>query len=201
MQITVDMKEVEALAERLKVAVSEIPYAMSRSLDAALFDIRQQFIDETWPAHVQVRNPSFLRHVLRVETSNKQNLRGAIKEVEETSNPLITHAKGGTRRPARGKDFAIPASDYAKGKMTQRGLRASARIRALIAHTPKRALRITKRGVFIGEHGRLKLVFSFKPQIQMKADVPFYQVFEQEVRKRFWDKLPEWLVRAMATRK
>jgi hypothetical protein len=201
MEIKVDMGDVLRLADQLGVAAREIPYSMSRSLNSALFDIRSEFIDHTWPDHVTVRNPSFLRYVLRVETSSKYNLRGAIKEIEETSNPLMDHAKGGTRTPAKAREFAIPTTEYAQGKQTSRGLRASARIRALLASVPRRALRVTSKGVYVGKGGRLELVFAFKPRIEMKADVPFFETFETEVRKRFWDKLPEWLIRSLRTRR
>jgi hypothetical protein len=201
MEIKVDMGDVLRLADQLGVAAREIPYSMSRSLNSALFDIRSEFIDRVWPDHVTVRNPSFLRHVLRVETSSKYNLKGAIKEVERTSNPLLDHALGGVRTPAKAREFAIPTSAYAAGKQTSRGLRAAARIRELIARTPRRSLRITSRGVYIGRGGKLELAFAFKPRIEMKADVPFFETFETEVRRRFFDKLPEWLIRSLRTRR
>jgi hypothetical protein len=60
---------------------------------------------------------------------------------------------------------------------------------------------MSRRGVYVGKGGRLELVFAFKPRIEMKADVPFFETFETEVRKRFWDKLPEWLIRSLRTRR
>jgi hypothetical protein len=198
--ISFDFREIEAWAKKLSVAADQIPYATSRAINDAVFETRKVLVDELWPHSVHARNPQFPSVVLHVDKSTKQNLSASIRETRETSAPLMLHAKGGTRQSKHG-DFAIPMPWYRAGKQTQRGLRKSASAREIIARTPKRALRITDRGIFIGESGRLRLAFVKKQTIKVPKDVPFFETFAVEMRRRLFERLPSRLIGAVATRK
>ena len=70
----------------------------------------------------------------------------------------------------------------------------------MIARTPKRALRITRKGIFVGENGRLKLKYVFAPAAQISKDVPFYEDFERVMRQEIAAAFPGAMKRAMQTR-
>jgi hypothetical protein len=198
--INIDFREILQLSESLAISKDQLPFAISRSLNDALFATRRVLIEQLWPSSVEQKNPNFPRVVLHVNKASKQHLSGSIVENKETSVPLILHATGGTRPAPKGR-WTIPLSWYRAGKETQHGLSKRAYASALIARTPKRALRITSKGIFIGEHGKLKMVFAFSPTIKVPKDVRFYEVFEQEMRTRLNAALPGNLIAAMATRK
>ena len=155
MQITFDMSDVKRVADDLKVAQDQIPYAMSRAMNDAVFRTRERIVNETWPQHVQFRRANFPSAVLHVERSDKHNLTVTIREVSNTAPNLTRHAEGGTKTPHRGRRLAIPLKGWVV--YTDRGPRADMKPRAIIANTPRRALRITERGIFVGEGGRLHL--------------------------------------------
>jgi hypothetical protein len=200
MEIKVDMKEIEALAEQLRVAQDQIHFATAMALNNSLFQVRSEIIDELWPSKVEVKNPHFMHAVLHVDKASKYKLSGSIREWKENTVQLILHAKGGTKA-AQGKRFAIPLSWYRAGKQTQSGLRKNATAKAIIAHTPKRALRITEDAIYVGKGGRLQMIFKLQPQVKEKADVDFYGFFEERMRKLLFERLPGAMVRAMATRR
>jgi hypothetical protein len=77
----------------------------------------------------------------------------------------------------------------------------SQRPSAIIAKTPKRALRVTSRGIFIGQGGRLHLIYSLRPQLQQPADVPFYQDFADAVTTDMRTGFDEKMKAAMLSRR
>jgi hypothetical protein len=199
MQVVLDMSQIKRVAEDLKVAVDQIPYAISRAMNDAVFATREKLVNETWPRHVQMRRASFPSAVLHVDRSDKHNLTVAIREVSSTAPNLTLHAEGGTKTPARTKRFSIPLKGWVV--RTAEGVRKDQTPRAIINRTPKRALRITQKGIFVGEGGRLHLRYSFKQSVVQPKDVPFYEDFEQFMTSNFFELLPSYLQLAMRTRK
>lgn len=183
-------------ADGLDAFRDQVPFALSRSLNQAGVDAQTALIVQTWPDSVTVRNPSFLRAALRRINSTKHDLTFQIVDVLHRGS-LKLHAVGGTKA-ARGR-FAIPnPTNTPRGS---HGVRKPDRPRALIARTPKRKLRITPRGIFTGEHGRLKLRYVLKPSTPQPADVPFYEDFEISMREGVRTAFPYWLRQAMRTRR
>jgi hypothetical protein len=167
-------------------------------MTTAAFATRLRLSEQTWPTHVQARNRSFLRAALRVQPARKHNLAVAITDVLNRGN-LLLHATGGLRTPRRGR-LAIPTWTIAYNR-GPRGIRKNLLPRAIVDNTPRRALRITERGIFVGEGGRLHLKYSFHANAHIRRDVPFYEDFErfmvQEIEKAF----PAAFERAMSTRR
>jgi hypothetical protein len=113
---------------------------------------------------------------------------------------LLEHARGGTERPFKSRMFAIPSQD-AKVRRTARGISQRDTPSAIIANTPKRALRVTPGGIFVGKAGRLHLIYSFKAQVTQPKDVPFYEEFAYVMNNDMRTGFDEKMAKAMATRK
>jgi hypothetical protein len=199
MELKIDFSDIEQLARDLDVAATQVPFACAKVLNDGAFITRDVLTKTTWPRHVQQRSHNFPSAVLHVEKATKSNLSVWIIETPSTTAPLIDHAEGGVRF-AKSK-FAIPLPDYRVGRMTAtHGLRHDARLEAVIKKYPKRALRITERGVFVGEHGRLRQLFAFKPSVTMHKDVPFEEDFVRTMLAVIQAELIPALIYAMRTR-
>jgi hypothetical protein len=190
-EVTVNfsIEDFKKASEEINGMASELPYVIANLLNDGAFKTRQVLVSDTWPSHVQVRNASFINAALRVEKANKNNLEVAIYDSIGHGH-LKAHAEGGTKRVS-GPRIAIPdATNIRKGA---RGVWASQTPKAIIARTPKRALRITKTGIFVGRGGQLHRAYAFKPSVQIKASVPFYQdfkyVMDNAIRTGFKDAM------------
>lgn len=198
-QINLDIKEFARRAEQLKSAVDQVPYALSRAMNDAAFVTRKMLVEGTWQRSVTQRNPNFPRAVIGVKRSTKTDLEVRIEENRPNSGHLFLHASGGTKTSQRGRNLAIPLATWVT--YTSRGVAKRQLPKAIIANTPPRALRITPTGIFVGEHGRLRLRYSLKPTAKMRADVPFYQDFDRIMRSEINKAFPIRLQEAMRTRR
>jgi hypothetical protein len=142
-----------------------------------------------------VRNASFMRAALRRINSTKHNLTVEVYDALHRGH-LKEHAIGGTKTP-KGGHLAVPI-DVSLGSS---GVRKSDRPSALIARTPRRALRITRRGIFVGKGGKLHLKYALRSSIPIPADTPFYEEFETAMRNGMRTAFPVWLKKAMQTRR
>jgi hypothetical protein len=190
------MSGFEKVARKLKATQDQLPYAISRTLNEAAFRTRQHLINTTWPSSVQARNSGFMRGALRVQTSSKTNLRVAIYDALGRGN-LLQHAQGGIKRPIKASRLAIPVSGWVR--YTATGIDKDQLPRAIMAYTPKRALRVTRDGLFVGQGGRLHMLYSFKDQAAIRKDVPFQEHFNQQMVKNVTELFPRFLEEAMAT--
>jgi hypothetical protein len=185
--------------KELRAKADQLPFVLSRLLNNAAFNARRVLIETTWPSHVQVRNKAFLGAALRVDTSTKTDLEVRIYDVLRNRGHLLEHAKGGVERPFRSRVFAIPAPG--RVRRTAHGVSQRDTPAAIIARTPKRALRVTSRGIFVGEAGRLHLIYSLKPQISQPQDVPFYDDFNYVMTNDMRTGFDEAMIAAMRTRR
>ena len=178
MSLKLDMRDFEKLTRQLGAFESQIPFALANAMTSAAFIVRQQLIDDTWSRGVEVRNRNALRQALRVEKARKRDLRVAIVGSGPSAERLNlkAHAEAGGKAHAH-RRLAIPPSGTVR--RGARGVPKGQQPRAIIANTPKRALRITDRGIFVGKGGRLHLKYAFTPSAQIPADVPFYQDFDR----------------------
>jgi hypothetical protein len=197
-EIRFDMNEFEQLSQAWGTAAyDQVPFALSLSLNRAVEDAQTALIVDTWPRHVTVRNPSFLRATLRRKYSTKRDLEVKILDTLGRAS-LKLHAEGGVKRP-RGAHLAIPPKGV---RMTSHGLPKNQRPRALIARTPARSLRITPTGIFVGKRGGgLRLAFSLKSSANQPKDVPFHEDFELIMRNSVRTSFPAAMKRALATRR
>jgi hypothetical protein len=185
--------------KELRANADQLPFVLSRLLNNAAFNARRVLVETTWPSHVRVFNKAFIGAALRVDTSTKTNLVIRIYDTLRNRAHLLEHAKGGTERPFKARRFAIPISDRVrKGAhgIVQRDKPAS-----IIERTPKRALRITQTGIFVGEAGRLHLIYSLKPQTMQPPDVPFYDDFNYVMTNDMRTGFDEAMIAAMRTRR
>lgn len=197
MQITFNFDDFLAKAADLGAAADQVPFAVSKAFNTALTNTRRVLTENTWPSAVEVHNKSFLTAALRVSYSNKTDLRGSIYDTLHRAN-LAGHAYGDTKTP-RGTHLAIPPKGlFPRGSS---GIAKGNRPRALIAKTPKRALRITPKGIFIGEGGRLHLQYAFKSSANQPADVKFEDDFKTAMLNEVRTSFPKAMAQAMQTRK
>ena len=198
MEIKIDTSSFKRMADRLNVMRDQIPFALKNALNDAAFATRNKFIDETWPQSVTQRNTGFLRSHIHIEKATKQSLRVAIVETPSTIS-LARHAEGGVKTPQRAKTLSIPPTGSVS--YTERGIRADQKPGAILRNTPRRALRVTRKGIFVGEFGRLHLKYTFAPSATQPQDVPFFEVFASSMRDAINDLLPGYLQEAMRSRR
>jgi hypothetical protein len=191
-----DFSDFERKAVELSAAADQVPYALARSLNEAAEDARQVLILSTWPQHVKQRNTTFMRAALRRRFATKNNLTVEVYDSLHRGH-LKEHAIGGTKS-AKGGHLTIPSSEIPIGS---HGVSKSNRAAALIAKTPKRALRITNRGIYVGRGGRLHLKFALRRSVPIPADVPFESDFATAMRDGMRTAFPYWLKKAMQTRR
>jgi hypothetical protein len=194
-----DASAFERETRRIDGAFDQIPFALSRSLNGAVNDARAVLVQDTWPQHVTVRNRSFLGAMLRIVYSKKDDLRVEINDLKaQGRGHLALHASGGTRVAFRGR-LAIPP----KGTVTRTasGVRKSQRPAAIIAQTPKRALRITAGGIFVGIKGKLTLKYLLRRSVQQPADVPFQEAFDDAMIHAVRSDFARQMKQAMQSRR
>jgi len=189
--LTIDMTEVEELAARMNAAADQIPFALANAMNHAAFVTRQFMIDNTWPQHVEVRNPNFIRAALRVEQATKQNLTVTIFDALNKSVKLKLHAEGGTKS-ARGR-FAIPNPKYVRKDAT--GVPVSQKPRNL----PDSFIRgnVIYQRVARG----LQMMYVLARSIVEPKDVPFYADFQTHMADEIMKAFPDSMERAMKTRR
>jgi hypothetical protein len=191
-----NMVDLERQARKLDGAIDQVPYALSLALNKAGTNTRQVLVQDTWPRHVTQRNAGFIGRALRTEFATKQNLRVEIYD-DLNRGHLKLHAEGGTKIAKR--QLAIPPQGSVT--RTSSGVRKSQKPAAIIASTPNRALRITARGIFFGEGGRLHLKYGLTMSAAQPADVPFEQAFESTMRDEVRTSFPAAMAKAMSTRR
>lgn len=180
MTVTFDLSEFQRAAAGMGVRQSQVRFAVSRALNDAAFAVRNEFIATTWPSAVKVRNNSFMRAALKVETANKTKLEAAVTNQGPAGNRahLGLHAKGGTKQGKR--KLAIPA-DVVKARRTGRGVPSRLRPKDL-----PRSFRIGN-AIFQrtgkGKRSGIRLMYSLASSASIRPAVPFARDFERVVRR------------------
>src|SRR5712671_1061833 len=156
-ELKFDVSAFERKAVELNAALDQVPYALSLALNQAVTNARKVLINDTWPSHVQMRNPSFLRGALRLKFSTKRDLRAEVYDALGRGN-LEAHAHGGKVRPKQARVFAVPLPGAVR--RTAKGVRSSDLPRNL------RNAFVTPKGVFQRlRGGGLRKVYSFAPSV------------------------------------
>lgn len=187
--IEFDCSDFERRAKQLHAQIDAVPYELAKAMNEAVKKTRDVLVNDTWPSHVTQRNIGFIGRALRRgDRATKRNLRVEIFDSLGRAH-LKLHDTGG-EKTARGK-FAIPASGVIR--RTSRGVPKNKRPSVIIANTPKRALRITDKGIFVGKGGRLQQMYAFRSSTAQPADVPFHQVFRETMTVELRVSLPPQL--------
>jgi hypothetical protein len=196
--LTFDLSAFERKARELEATIDQVPFALSQALNQAVSNAKEVLVRDTWPRHVEQRNPSFIRASLKIEYSNKRNLRAAIVEDPRVGGRgnLLLHAKGGTRR-AKGSNIAVPTQNV-KARRGSHGVPKGLRP-ANIPNSFRKGDVLFQR---TGRKGRkLKLMYALKPSARIPAQVPFEEDFRTAVLNDLRVNFPLALKRAMATRR
>lgn len=193
--VKMDMREFENKARQMGIfANDQLPYAISRSLNDAMFqDVRQHIINVTWPQAFTVRNRGLPRASMRVERSTKGKLSAGVYDALGKAD-LAKHAEGGGK--THSGTLAIP--NRARIKLHARGKKPWAR--ELDKIVPKRALRVIKgKGIFVGQGGRLHLFYSFSESADLDKRFQFYEDFALRAPAAVRARYPANIQRAIRT--
>lgn len=194
--LTIDTSTFEKRAKELHAQIDQVPYALALAMNAAAKKTKQTLVEDTWPSHVTQRNKSFIGRALQRTYASKRNLQIEIYDSLGRAH-LKLHDAGGTKT-AKGR-LAIPPPGTVKRGAG--GVRKKQRPHSIIVNTPKRALRITNRGLFVGKGGRLHLMYAFKASANMPADVPFEDDFRRAMTIELRASFPAAMERAMKPRR
>ena len=190
--ISFDLSGVEKQIVAMGGALEQIPFAISRSLNAAAFNARNVLVQSTWPTHVQVRNARFIGAALRVEPSNKHDLVVSITDARMNGRGnLALHARGGVK-VARGL-VAVPQEFIKRGS---RGVVAKQRP-AVLPNAFKRGGVILQR-VGKGKASVLRIAFALTGRARIKKDVPFVADFATAMRNDLVANIPAAMLKAMS---
>jgi hypothetical protein len=185
-ELTIDTSAFLKRADDLHEQIDHLPYALALAMNNAVENTRNVLVQDTWPSHVNQRNAGFIGRALR--RGNKATRHSLRVEIYDSLGRahLKLHDVGGDKS-AKGK-FAIPMTGAVR--RTSRGVSKNKRPAVIIANTPKRALRITERGLFIGKGGRLQMLYAFRARTSQPADVPFEQVFRETMSIELRTSMP-----------
>ena len=192
--LALDMSEFMRAARRFHHAGSgQVPYALSNSINSALFDTRRDVVGVVFPASFDVHNRSFAKAAFRVNKSTKATLTGELYDRLGRGH-LAEHAEGGIKHAASG-NLAVPTARIRKFRGS-RGIPKGKRPRAW---KKKNEIRVTSEGIFKGEGGRLVALYFFSPSAKLRPRFPFYETFERDVTAGIRKNFPQQLMRALAT--
>jgi hypothetical protein len=195
-ELKIDTSAFERRAKELRAQIDQVPYALALAMNQAVKNTRQVLVQDTWPSHVTQRNANFIGRALRTNFATKRNLRVEIYDGLGRAH-LRLHDVGGDKT-ARGK-FAIPVPGAIR--RTARGVPKGKRPAAIIASTPKRALRVTEKGILVGKAGRLQMLYAFKASTPQPADVPFGEDFRSTMTIELRTSVAAAVAKAMKPRR
>lgn len=178
-----------------RAARKQVPFAISLSINSALFDARREIVGVTFPRSFEIRNGRFPSAAMRVDKAHKGNLQGSLYDRLGRGH-LQKHALSGTKQAASG-NLAIPAPHIAKLRGA-RGIPKSKRPRAF---KNKKTIRVTDEGIFEGRGGRLHALYFFERTARLPKRFPFYETFEREVETSMRRTFPANFRKALASAK
>ena len=197
-ELTIDVSQFFEAAKQIEGGASQLPYVFAGLLNDGAFKSRQVWIDHTWPNSVTVRNQAFMSAALHIDKATKQNL--VVSLFDKLGRDFLQRlAVGGINQPRRSRSLAIPLKSWVT--YTARGIPRAELPKAIIEKTPDRALRITDKGLFVGEGGRLHLRYSWKEQTTQPKLVAFYEDFAYTMTQALQSGFVDKFAQAMKTRK
>ena len=198
-QVTFGADELVRYAQSLGAAIDQVPYSMALALNTATENVRTYLIQKTWPAGVNVRNPSFISASLttRASRATKYDLQSEIYDRLNRGN-LQLHAMGGVRTPKGGGTLAIPTRQL----MAQKGPHGVPK-RLRPRNLPSdRSFRKGDRIYMRDKKGkRVEVLYVLKSSTRVPKRVRFYEDFARQMTHELINALPAAVERAMATRR
>lgn len=182
-------------------ADDQLPFAIMTTLNDAMFsDVRPQIIGPTWAASFTVRNKGLARASINVEKATKASWQAGVFDALGKAH-LKEHAVGGSLTPAGGQ-LAIPVRS--RVKLHARGKTPWAREIRLPKHRARGVLVpsmqvIKGKGIFVGEGGHLRLVYSFAKGARLRKRFRFYEDFARVATASVNARFPAAIQRAVAT--
>lgn len=131
-------------------------------MNTAAESARAYITEQTWPRSVNARNKSFAKWALTTKKARKNDLSIVLYDRAKRGNMQL-QARGGTKG-ARG-NLAIPSSNVRRGA---HGVVKSERPTAI------KAVKING-NLFRRKKRGLELMYTLKPNAQIKARFPFYE--------------------------
>lgn len=219
-----DFSDARRMVRAMGALESQMPFAMAGAMNASAEIGRRTLIEDTWPGHVQARDPNFLKSALTTkgERATKRRLRVVVYDRWGRAH-LRAHEVGGTKTP-RGSAIAIPVEALA-AKRTGKGMPQRLKPRALPnsfvsdgrrpnTHLKQGAIyqregayrakgtkvsRIGKKREEAADFRTVKLAYMLKPSVPIRATVPFHADFDRAVRRAMPIQFRIAMRRAMAT--
>lgn len=223
-EFSFDLRDMKRAVRGIGALESQMPFALANAMNASAEIGRRTLIEDTWPSHVQARDPNFLKSALTIkgERATKRRLRVVVYDRWDRAH-LRMHETGGTKTP-RGSALAVPVEALA-AKRTGRGMPQRLKPRALpnsFVTDGRRANTHLKQGAVYQREGAyrakgtvksstgkkrkatadfrtVKLAYVLKPSIPIRATVPFHADFERAVRRAMPIEFRAAMHRAMKT--
>jgi hypothetical protein len=200
--LQIDFADVQRVAQNMRAAEDQIPFAMMRALDEATQIARKHLIT-VWPTKIVQRNASFIAAALTTKDAraSKQSLATEIYDKFAASGRdaghLMMQAKGGVRTPKGRGHMTVPSSNIRKGA---RGVPANLRPRQLGSRL------FSKKGnpdrLYVKDRsGRLRLMYVLKTATKIPKRVPFFEDYQTVMSRELNRLLPIMIEKAMATRR
>lgn len=196
-----DFSQIAQRAMDLGATVDQIPYIMATTLNMAAENTRSYLIETTWPSSVTVRNRSFMNAALTTKGSRatKGDLTVEIYDKIGRAN-LFLHAKG-RHAPGEGRQPLDPVVGQRAADERRRRADAAA-AEEFTEQLQARALHLPTSGPIDTQgENRIKLMYSLRPSVPIRQDVPFYKDFAEVMRQEMTLNLAIAVIRAMSTRR
>lgn len=182
-------------------ADDQLPYAVSKTINDTMFqDVRPHIIGPTWASAFKVRNSGLPRAAINVEKASKGSWQGGVFDALGKAH-LKEHAIGGSITPSRGQ-LAIP--NQQRVKLHARGKTPWAREIRVAPHMARGhlvpSMQVIKgKGIFVGQGGRLHLMYSFASGARLRKRFRFYEDFTRVATAGINARFPANMQRAIAT--
>ena len=194
--LAINMRDFDRAAAHFgRVARDQLPFAISKTINNALFDARKGIVPATFNRAFDMHNRSFPRATIRVDKASKAELKGSLFDALGRAS-LALHADGGVKTGS-GR-IAIPVGNV-RAKRGARGIPKAYRPRNLEKKFGANAIRVTDHGIFRGEGGRLHPVYLFESSVKIRERFAFYEDFERFVLESMGRNFAKNLRRAIMT--
>lgn len=192
--LQLDMREFERAARSMGAAIDQVPFALSRALNDAAQVARREIVDVVWPRSVTARNRQFMGWIMRTDFSDKNNLKVRLYN-REPREFLPQQAEGGTKRPHRGQQIAIPGT-VVKRARGRSGVPANLKPR-MIPNSFRRGNAIFQR---VGKD-RLQLMYNLEGQAHIPKRFPAHETWDRVMRSEVMRAFGPRMQAAMRTRR
>ena len=177
-QLTVNLKKFQE--KMRKLALDQVPYALSRTLNNLAASAPKKIIREI-PQKFKIKRPwhDRGRYAIKVLRSSKRLLQAA---VYTRAYWLVFHESGGIRRPEKGQHIAIPTRFVPR---TSSGLISrSARPRRLQRFSMDKERQVI-RGSTTKRKGKVSLMFLIRKTVKIKPRLEFRKTVVDEYKHGF----------------